>query len=117
MSIRLGLVVGLLFAILVTYLASLNPGRAHLALGGDWAVDVPLMGLVVGVFGAGAVLALVLGWLRDLTRSYARGPVAVAAPRASLRPDPAPLPAAEPAPAPATRINLFRVIICLLLVN
>ena len=43
MSIRLGLVVGLLFAILVTYLASLNPGRAHLALGGDWAVDVPLM--------------------------------------------------------------------------
>ena len=101
MSIRLGLVVGLLFAILVTYLASLNPGRAHLAFGGDWAVDVPLMGLVVGVFGAGAVLALVLGWLRDLTRSYARGPVAVAAPRASLRPDPALLRAAEPAPAPA----------------
>jgi tetratricopeptide (TPR) repeat protein len=100
-SIRLGLVVGLLFAILVTYLASLNPGRAHLALGGDWAVDVPLMGLVVGVFGAGAVLALVLGWLRDLTRSYARGPVAVAAPRASLRPDGAPLRAAEPASAPA----------------
>jgi len=57
-SIRLGLVVGLLFAILVTYLASINPGRAHLALGGDWAVDVPLMGLVVGVFGVGAVLAL-----------------------------------------------------------
>jgi tetratricopeptide (TPR) repeat protein len=100
-SIRLGLVVGLLFAILVTYLASLNPGRAHLALGGDWAVDVPLMGLLVGVFGAGAVLALVLGWLRDLTRSYARGPVAVAAPRASLRADTAPLRAAEPAPAPA----------------
>jgi tetratricopeptide (TPR) repeat protein len=93
-SIRLGLVVGLLFAILVTYLASINPGRAHLALGGDWAVDVPVMGLVVGVFGAGAVLALVLGWLRDLTRSYARGPVAVAAPRAPLR-------AAETAPAPA----------------
>ncbi|HKX06099.1 MAG TPA: hypothetical protein VJX71_26645, partial [Methylomirabilota bacterium] len=70
MSIRLGLVVGLLFAILVTYLASINPGRAHVALGADWAVDVPLMALVVGVFGAGAALALVLGWLRDLARAH-----------------------------------------------
>ena len=88
MSIRLGLVVGLLFAILVTYLASINPSHAHLALGGDWAVDVPLMALVVGVFGAGAALALVLGWLRDLTRAYARG--AVEPPR------PAPAPRVEP---------------------
>jgi tetratricopeptide (TPR) repeat protein len=97
-SIRLGLVVGLLFAILVTYLASINPGHAHLALGGDWAVDVPLMALVVGVFGAGAALALVLGWLRDLTRAYARGAPA---------PPPAAAPHAEPvaplrAPAPAS---------------
>ena len=80
MSIRLGLVVGLLFAILVTYLASINPSRVRLALGGDWTVDVPLMALVVGVFGAGAALALVLGWLRDLTRSYARGAVETARP-------------------------------------
>jgi len=84
-SIRLGLVVGLLFAILVTYLASINPGRAHVALGADWAVDVPLMALVVGVFGAGAALALVLGWLRDLARSHARGAATGAAPSGLLR--------------------------------
>jgi len=67
-SIRLGLVVGLLVAIAVTYLASINPGRAHLVLGGDWALDLPLVALVVGALGAGAALALVLGWLRDLVR-------------------------------------------------
>ncbi len=71
MSIRFGLVVGLLCAIVVTYLTSINPGRVRVALGGDWALDVPLMALVAGVFVAGAVLALVLGVLRDLTRSYA----------------------------------------------
>ena len=74
MSIRFGLVVGLLFAIVVTYLTSINPSRVHVALGGDWAFDVPLMALVAVVFGAGAGLALVLGILRDVTRSYARGP-------------------------------------------
>jgi tetratricopeptide (TPR) repeat protein len=70
-SIRLGLVVGLLFAIVVTYLTSINPSRVHVALGGDWEFDVPLMALVAVVFGAGAGLALVLGILRDVTRSYA----------------------------------------------
>ena len=78
MSIRLGLVVGLLFAILVTYLASLNPSRVHIALARDWALDIPLMALVVGVFGAGAVLALVLGLLRDLIRSHGSRPEAIA---------------------------------------
>ena len=80
MSIRLGLVVGLLFAIVVTYLTSINPSRVHVALGGDWAFDIPLMALIAVVFGAGAGLALVLGILRDVTRSYARGsdPVATA---------------------------------------
>jgi tetratricopeptide (TPR) repeat protein len=106
-SIRLGLVVGLLFAILVTYLASINPSRAHLALGGEWAVDVPLMALVVGAFGAGAALALVLGWLRDLTRAYTRAsgetPGLPAAPRA----EPAPLHAHEPTPARAGRDALI----------
>jgi len=79
-SIRLGLVVGLLFAIVVTYLTSINPSRVHVALGGDWAFDIPLMALIAVVFGAGAGLALVLGILRDVTRSYARGsdPVATA---------------------------------------
>ena len=108
MSIRLGLVVGLLFAILVTYLASINPSHAHLALGGDWAVDVPLMALVVGVFGAGAALALVLGWLRDLTRAYARG--AVEPPRAAPAPrvEPvAPRRGPEPASARAGRDALI----------
>jgi lipopolysaccharide biosynthesis regulator YciM/uncharacterized integral membrane protein len=76
-SIRFGLVVGLLFAILVTYLTSINPGRVRVGLGGDWAVDIPLMALVVCVFVAGAGLALVLGILRDVTRSYARRPAPV----------------------------------------
>ena len=71
MSIRFGLVVGLLFAIAVTYLTSINPSRVHVALGGDWAFEVPLMALIAVVFGAGAGLALVLGILRDVTRSYA----------------------------------------------
>jgi len=71
-SIRLGLIVGLLFAILVTYLATINPTRARIALGADWAFDVPVMALVVVVFCAGAALALVLGILRDATRSYRR---------------------------------------------
>jgi len=71
-SIRLGLVVGLLFAIVVTYLTSINPSRVHVALGGDWAFDIPLMALIAVVFGAGAGLALVLGILRDVTRSDAR---------------------------------------------
>jgi tetratricopeptide (TPR) repeat protein len=107
-SIRLGLVVGLLFAILVTYLASINPSRVRLALGGDWTVDLPLMALVVGVFGAGAALALVLGLLRDLTRSYARA--AVEAPRPAVAPRAAvaaPLRGPEPAPARVGRDALI----------
>lgn len=108
MSIRLGLVVGLLFAILVTYLASINPSRVHLALGGDWTVDVPLMALVVGVFGAGAALALVLGWLRDLTRTYARGAVETARPEVPPRAEvAAPLRRSEPVPARAGRDALI----------
>lgn len=108
MSIRLGLVVGLLFAILVTYLASINPSRVHLALGGDWTVDVPLMALVVGVFGAGAALALVLGWLRDLTRTYARGAVETARPAVPPRAEvAAPLRRSEPVPARAGRDALI----------
>lgn len=102
MSIRLGLVVGLLFAIVVTYLTSINPSRVRVALGGDWAFDIPLMALIAVVFGAGAGLALVLGILRDVTRSYARrddrlaaepriapaapAPVAADAPREPARP-------------------------------
>jgi len=71
-SIRFGLVVGLVFAIVVTYLTSINPNRVRVALGGDWTFEIPLMALVAVVFGAGAGLALVLGIVRDVTRSYAR---------------------------------------------
>lgn len=100
MSIRFGLIVGLLVAILVTYLTSINPARVHVALGGDWAVDVPLMALVAVVFVAGAALALVLGILRDVTRRYAgRGDSPVrAAPAASGAADPS-WPAASEAAA------------------
>jgi lipopolysaccharide biosynthesis regulator YciM/uncharacterized integral membrane protein len=71
-SIRLGLIVGLLFAILVTYLASLNPTRTHIALGSDWAFDVPVMALVAVVFVAGAVLASAVGLFRDVARPRRR---------------------------------------------
>jgi tetratricopeptide (TPR) repeat protein len=70
-SIRFGLIVGLVFAIAVTYLTSINPTRVRIALGSDWTFEVPLMALVAVVFGAGAALALVLGILRDVTRSCA----------------------------------------------
>ena len=79
-SIRLGLVVGLLFAIVVTYLTSINPSRVHVALGGDWAFDMPLMALIAVVFGAGAALALLLGILRDVTRSTRGAPTRSRAP-------------------------------------
>ena len=103
MSIRLGLVVGLVFAIVVTYLTSMNPGRVRIALGGDWTVEIPLMALVAVVFGAGAGLALVLGILRDITRSYAGRSVPLepaARPRPStLAPGPAEAPRDPPRPA------------------
>jgi tetratricopeptide (TPR) repeat protein len=113
-SIRFGLVVGLLFAIVVTYLTSINPSRVRVALGGDWALDVPLMALIAVVFGAGAGLALVLGILRDVTRSYTRRPDSLGA---GPRPAPAvprspaaietPREPAGPATAPAGRDALI----------
>ena len=101
MSIRFGLVVGLLFAIVVTYLTSINPSRVRVALGGGWDFDVPLMAMIAVVFGAGAGLALVLGILRDVTRSYARRTDPVEAPRIAPA-DPVRVPADAPrAPAAA----------------
>jgi tetratricopeptide (TPR) repeat protein len=106
-SIRLGLVVGLLFAIVVTFLTSINPNRVRIALGGDWTFDVPLMALVAVVFGAGAGLALVLGILRDLTRSYTRGRASLESAPGTASPDLARGPAAAPResarPAPPHR--------------
>lgn len=70
MSLRLGLLLALLFGALVAYLTALNTTRARIALGGDWAYDVPLMALVVGAFLAGACLLLLLTVFRDLGRSF-----------------------------------------------
>lgn len=70
MSPRLGLLFVLLFGALVAYLTALNPTRARLALGLDWAYELPLMALVMGAFLAGAALALFLTLLRDLGRSF-----------------------------------------------
>jgi Flp pilus assembly protein TadD/uncharacterized integral membrane protein len=108
-SIRFGLIVGLLFAILVTYLASLNPTRAHIALGRDWAFDVPVMALVVVVFVAGAALASGMGVLRDVTRSYRRrsGPVGPAPVAATPAPVDAPPRRSEPIRGHAERDDLI----------
>ena len=97
MSIRVGLIVGLLVAILVTYLTSINPTRVRLALGGDWVVDIPLMALLVSVFVVGAALALLLGILRDVSRSYAWRSA-----RSASATEPAPAEAAAPLRLPET---------------
>jgi lipopolysaccharide biosynthesis regulator YciM len=66
---RLGLLLALLFGALVAYLTALNPSRVRIVVGPDWAYDVPLLALVVGVFLAGACVALVITLLRDLGQS------------------------------------------------
>ena len=71
MSLRLGLLLALLFGALVAYLTSLNTGRVRLSLAPEWQYDVPLMALVVGAFLGGACLALFLTLLRDLSRTFA----------------------------------------------
>lgn len=70
MSLRLGLLLALLFGALVAYLTSLNTGRVRLSLAPDWQYDVPLMALVAGAFLGGACLALFLSLLRDLSRTF-----------------------------------------------
>ena len=70
MSLRLGLLLALLFGALVAYLTSLNTGRVRLSLAPEWQFDVPLMALVAGAFLGGACLALLLTLLRDLSRTF-----------------------------------------------
>lgn len=70
MSVRFGVLLALGFGTVVAYLASLNTARVSIAVAADWAWEVPLAALVVGAFLAGAVLALLLGLVRDLGRSY-----------------------------------------------
>ncbi|HEV2056157.1 MAG TPA: lipopolysaccharide assembly protein LapA domain-containing protein [Methylomirabilota bacterium] len=70
MSVRIGVLLALGFGAAVAYLASLNTARVSIAVAADWAWEVPLAALVVGAFLAGAVLALLLGFVRDLGRSY-----------------------------------------------
>jgi len=67
---RLALVLALLFGVLVAYLTSFNTGRIRVALGSALVYELPLMALVVGAFLLGAGLALLLGVVRDLARSY-----------------------------------------------
>jgi lipopolysaccharide biosynthesis regulator YciM len=69
-SVRFGVLLALGFGAAVAYLASLNTARVSIAVAADWAWEVPLAALVVGAFLAGAVLALLLGLVRDLGRSY-----------------------------------------------
>jgi len=69
-SVRFGVLLALAFGAAVAYLASLNTARVRVALAADWAWDVSLAVLVVGAFLSGAVLALLLGIVRDLGRSY-----------------------------------------------
>ena len=70
MSVRFGVLLALGFGAVVAYLASLNTARVRVIVAADWAWEVPLAALVVGAFLAGAVLALLLGLVRDLGRSY-----------------------------------------------
>lgn len=70
MSIRLALLLALLFGVLVAYLSSINTTHVRVALGPEWSYELPLIALVVGAFLLGAVLAFGLGTLRELTRSY-----------------------------------------------
>lgn len=70
MSLRVALLLALLFGIVVAYLTSLNTTGVRVSLGGNWTYDLPLMVLIVGAFLIGAALALLLGMLRDLGRTY-----------------------------------------------
>jgi len=69
-SVRFGVLLALGFGAVVAYFASLNTARVSIAVAADWAWEVPLAALVVGAFLAGAVLAMLLGLVRDLGRSY-----------------------------------------------
>ena len=70
MSVRLALLLVLLFAVLVAYLTSLNTAGVRVTLGAGWTYDVPLMALLVGAFFAGGAVTSILWLLRDLGRTY-----------------------------------------------
>jgi lipopolysaccharide assembly protein B len=69
-SLRLALLLALLFGLLVAYLTSLNPAGVRVALAGGSTYDLPLLVLLVGTFLVGATLGFVVGMLRDVGRSY-----------------------------------------------
>lgn len=70
MSLRLGLLLALLFGVLVAYLTALNTTGVRVTLGGGWTYELPLVALLVGAFLAGAALTFVLATLRDLGRTF-----------------------------------------------
>jgi lipopolysaccharide biosynthesis regulator YciM len=69
-SLRLALLLVLVFGVLVAYLGSLNAGGVRVSLGPDWTYELPVIALVVGAFLVGVSLAFVLGAARDITRSF-----------------------------------------------
>src|SRR5438270_11288594 len=66
---RSALLLALLFGVLVASLISLDGSGAWRLLAPDWSYELPLIALVIGAFLVGASLALLLGAIRDLTRS------------------------------------------------
>ncbi|HYB43441.1 MAG TPA: tetratricopeptide repeat protein [Candidatus Methylomirabilis sp.] len=70
MSVRLALLLALLFGILVAYLAPLNSTTVGVTLAQGRTYQLPLIALVVGAFVAGAGLALLVGTFRGLRRIY-----------------------------------------------
>lgn len=68
MSSRLGLLLVLVFGAFVAYLTAQNSARIRLALAPDWALDLPVIAVVVGAFFAGALVVLLLILFRDLGR-------------------------------------------------
>jgi lipopolysaccharide biosynthesis regulator YciM len=69
-SVRLALVLALLFGVVVSYLTSLNEGRVRLVLAPGSGHDLPVMAVVAGAFVAGAAVVLGLWLVRDLNRAY-----------------------------------------------
>jgi len=70
MSVRLGLLLVLLFGAVVAYLTTLNPSNVRVTLAPNTVYHLPFMAVVVGVFLAGASLALFFVFFRDVGRAF-----------------------------------------------
>lgn len=70
MSVRLGLLLVLLFGAVVAYLATLNPSKIRVVLAPNAVYELPFMAVVVGVFLAGVSLAVFFVFFRDVGRGF-----------------------------------------------